>query len=86
MRLTSGREIVAPEFKIQRVRVDKRRIVWYHVVRLRVLVVVSKVEGLKSSYHFFVVYLFVCFYEGEICFRTCLTSIYLVLLYNYYYY
>jgi hypothetical protein len=51
-----------------------------------VVVVVSKVEGLKSSYHFFVVYLFVCFYEGEICFRTCLTSIYLVLLYNYYYY
>ena len=51
-----------------------------------VVVVVSKVEGLKSSYHFFVV-ICGCFYVGdEICFRTCLTSIYLVLLYNYYYY
>ena len=53
-----------------------------------VVVVVSKVEGLKSSYHFFVVYLsvrvFLC--ADEFCLRTCLTSIYLVLLYNYYYY
>ena len=30
-----------------------------------VVVVVSKVEGLKSSYHFFVVYLCVCFYVGD---------------------
>jgi hypothetical protein len=38
-----------------------------------VVVVVSKVEGLKSSYHFFVVYLCVCFYVGdEFCFVTCL--------------
>jgi hypothetical protein len=38
-----------------------------------VVVVVSKVEGLKSSYHFFVVYLCVCFYVGdEFCFLTCL--------------
>ena len=51
------------------------------------VVIVSKVEGLKSSYHFFVVYLWLFLCEGdEFCFRTCLTSIYLVLLYNYYYY
>ena len=39
-----------------------------------VVVVVSKVEGLKSSYHFFVVYLCVCFYYvgDELCFVTCL--------------
>ena len=38
-----------------------------------VVVIVSKVEGLKSSYHFFVVYLCVCFYVGdEFCFLTCL--------------
>ena len=37
-----------------------------------VVVVVSKVEGLKSSYHFFVV-ICDCFYVGdEICFLTCL--------------
>ena len=39
-----------------------------------VVVVVSKVEGLKSSYHFFVVLsVRVCFYVGdEFCFVTCL--------------
>ena len=37
-----------------------------------VVVIVSKVEDLKS-YHFFVVYLCVCFYVGdEFCFVTCL--------------
>ena len=51
-----------------------------------VVVVVSKVEGLKSSYHFFVVYLWLFLWGDDFCFLTCLTSIYLVLLYNYYYY
>ena len=50
-----------------------------------VVVIVSKVEDLKS-YHFFVVYLWLFLWGDEFCFLTCLTSIYLVLLYNYYYY
>jgi len=57
-----------------------------------VVVVVSKVEGLKSSYHFFVVYLCVCFLCGRrVLFRnmslsinTSTTLLLLLLLIQYY--
>jgi hypothetical protein len=46
----------------QRIRRRPRRTREREREKEAVVVVVSKVEGLKSSYHFFVVYLCVCFY------------------------